>query len=206
MTSSLNAQSDSCNVNSLTSSLNASYDSYNIGSQTGYQNAQVDSCNENNPRSSPNAHVESPPWYDPYVNENTERISCLRKITANNRVAESAQLPTVAATNMRSILPKLRNFAEDMLQRQITVSLLSETWEKAEGNRKFQEETERLFELNGLKFLSYPRPSAHRGGGAAIVVDTRKFSCEKVEYPGAWKIGMCLGYSKAKSCKQGNSL
>ena len=38
----------------------------------------------------------------------------------------------------------------------ITVSLVSETWEKAEGNRKFQEETERLFELNGLKFCHVP--------------------------------------------------
>ena len=67
-----------------------------------------------------------------------------------------------------------------MIQSKITVSLISETWEKASGSKKFQAETERLFELHGLKFISCPRPSSHRGGGAAIIVDTTKFLCEKL--------------------------
>ena len=37
-----------------------------------------------------------------------------------------------------------------------------------------------MFELFGLKFVSCSRPSNKRGGRAAIVVDTTKFSCEKL--------------------------
>ena len=140
-TSSQNNQDDSCIVYNQD-------DSYIVNSQTSSLTTQGDSCKE-----------DQPPWFEPYVKDMGERAAVLRRIHANNRVAESAELPTLAATNTRSILPKVRNFAEDMLQRQITVSLISETWEQASGNKKFEAETERLFELHGLMFVSCPRPS-----------------------------------------------
>jgi hypothetical protein len=102
-----------------------------------------------------------------------------RKIMRNSRVAKSQELPTIATTNMRSIGPKIRNFTEDILQREITACFVSETWQK-DGSKKFEAEIERMFELFGLKFVSCSRPSNKRGGGAAIVVDTTKFSCEKL--------------------------
>ena len=61
------------------------------------------------------------------------------------------------------LLNSFDDFEEDILQRQMTVSLISETWEQASGNKKFEAETERLFELLGLMFVSCPRPSKHRG-------------------------------------------
>ena len=123
---------------------------------------------------------EPPTWYEAYTLDKEYRQPVLRKINANDRVAISAELPTIAATNTRSIGPKIRNFAEDMIQRQITVCLVSETWEKQTQSRKFKNEIERIFELSGLKFISCPRPTNKRGGGAAIVVDTAKFSCERL--------------------------
>ena len=124
---------------------------------------------------------ETPPsWYEPYLNEREYRPVILRKIVANDRVAISAELPTIAATNTRSIGPKLRNFAEDIIQRQISVCLVSETWEKEKQTKTFKTEIERIFEIQGLKFISCPRPNNKRGGGAAIVVDTRKFTCERL--------------------------
>ena len=193
----VSSESESVIVDSLTSLQNTKGDSFIVGSEsdgfivdhlTSSQNTQIDSCIDSfivdNLTSSQNTHIDScidePPWFEPYAREIGERVAVLRRIQANNRVAESAELPTLAATNARSIFPKIRNFAEDIIQRKITVSLVSETWEQAKGSKKFQAETERLFELYGLQFISCPRPSTQRGGGAAIIVDTNKFYCEKL--------------------------
>ena len=58
-----------------------------------------------------------PVWYEPHTNNYDTRPRILKHIVANNRVATSGDLPTIAATNTRSIAPKIRNFAEDMLMR-----------------------------------------------------------------------------------------
>ena len=122
---------------------------------------------------------DPPSWHDPYLKETEPRTQILRRINTNNRVAMSAEMPTIASTNTRSILPKIRNFTEDMIQRNITACFVSEIWQK-ENNVKFQKEVERMFELNGLQFISCPRPQNRPGGGAAIVVNTDKFFCEKL--------------------------
>ena len=87
-------------------------------------------------------------------------------------------MPTIAATNTRSLLPNIQNFAEDLIQRQITACFVSEIWMK-ENNIKFQEEVERMFELQGLHIISCPRPQNRTGGGATIVVNDEMFSYEK---------------------------
>ena len=92
---------------------------------------------------------DPPPWHEPYTREDEPRTKVLRRINTNNMVAISAELPTIAATNTRSIFPKFRHFAEDIIQRQITACFVSEIWQK-ENNGKFQKEVERMFELNGL--------------------------------------------------------
>ena len=56
---------------------------------------------------------------------------------------------------------------------------LTEVWTKSE-NKNHQFKTEELFELKGLKYISTPRPGIKRGGGAAIVVNTEKFSISKL--------------------------
>ena len=122
---------------------------------------------------------DPPPWHEPYTREDEPRTKVLRRINTNNRVAISAEMPTIAATNTRSIFPKFRHFAEDIIQRQITACFVSEIWQK-ENNVKFQKEVERMFELNGLQFISCPRAQNRSGGGAAIVVNTEKFFCEKL--------------------------
>ena len=135
---------------------------------------------EEDPPDDQHDQEDPPPWYEPYHQDHDERPAVLRRIVTNERVLVSAELPTIAATNTRSIGPKIRNFTEDILQRQITACLISETWEKEKGSKKFKNEIERIFELSGITFISCPRPSNKRGGGAAIVVDTRKFSCERL--------------------------
>ena len=69
----------------------------------------------------------------------------LTRIVANDRVATSAQLPTVAVTNIRSIGPKAKNFTEDFLQHELTACLISESWEKQTGTKKFKQKLETMF-------------------------------------------------------------
>ena len=101
----VNNQDDSYNVDTQTGSENIQSDSviinnqgdgYIVNGQTSDLTTQVDSYME-----------EQPPWYEPYVKASGERTTVLRKITTNNRVAASAELPTLAATNTRSIFSKI---------------------------------------------------------------------------------------------------
>ena len=80
---------------------------------------------------------------------------------------------------MRSLAPKRNNYKIDILEREISVSLISEIWEKV-GCRKQIYETEKMLQLDGLKYISTPR-TTKRGGGAAIVVNLEKFTLEKIE-------------------------
>ena len=66
-----------------------------------------------------------------------------------------------------------------MIEREISVALCSEVWEKA-NCKKQQFEIEKMLQMEGLKYISTPR-TTKRGGGAAIVVNTEKFSLEKLE-------------------------
>ena len=104
-----------------------------------------DHNNEEHPVTDDDNNKEPPTWYEPYIRNQEARHRILRNIVANDRVATSADLPTIAATNTRSIQPKIRNFAQDMIMREITVSLISESWDKEKRNKKFQYEVEKIF-------------------------------------------------------------
>ena len=54
-------------------------------------------------------------------------------------------------------MPKVYSFASDMEDRDVSVALLTEIWEKVE-NKKHQNKIEELYEMRGLKYLSTPNP------------------------------------------------
>ena len=102
-----------------------------------------------------------------------------KTIKRDNKVLQAVSLPKISSYNMRSLWSKSSNFGTDMLDRSCSVSFLSEVWQRAE-NKKHQYKIEELFEIRGLKYISTPRSGNRRGGGAAIVVDTTKFSVTKL--------------------------
>ena len=102
-----------------------------------------------------------------------------RIIRRDNKVLQAASIPKFSNYNMRSFWSKSQNFGTDMLDRNCSLSFLTEVWEKSE-NKKHQYKIEELLELKGLKYISTPRPGARRGGGAAVVVNTEKFSISKL--------------------------
>ena len=106
-----------------------------------------------------------------------------KNISTNSKIQASATLPVVAVANVRSILPKLNSLIEKIENEEIDVSLVVEVWEKmGKKNRHFQSKVEEIMEMKGLKYISCgARPSGKRGGGAAILVNTEKFSLEKLD-------------------------
>ena len=99
---------------------------------------------------------------------------------------------------MRSLFPKLNGYKNDLIQREIGLSLLSEVWEK-KGKRKHKVEIEKMLQIEGLKYISTPRPSSKRGGGCAIVANLSMYSMEKVEVITPKSVEVTYGLLRAKN-------
>ena len=99
-----------------------------------------------------------PPWYEEYtpriVNMKQSKQN-LRTIRRDNRVTECETLPIISVSNVRSLMPKINSFKNDMRDRDISLALLSEVWEKA-NCKKQQSEVEKMLNLDGLKYVSTP--------------------------------------------------
>ena len=80
---------------------------------------------------------------------------------------------------MRSIWGKWNSLAADIHERSGEISFLCEVWEKSE-NRKKQNRIEELLEMENISYMSTPRPGTKRGGGAAIAVNSSRFSVSKL--------------------------
>ena len=123
-----------------------------------------------------------------------------------DKITAALSLPTVATYNLRSLFPKVGNFTTDMLERQIDCAFLSEIWENIHS-KEHQYEIEKMLEVSGLKYVSCARPpNAKNGvsyGGAAIVVNLKNFSCEKlkVQIPNNLEVVWCLLKPKNQSAR-----
>ena len=122
-----------------------------------------------------------------------------------DKITAALSLPTVATYNCRSLFPKIESLKTDLLERKIDCGFLVEIWEqKQNAEQKF--EIEKMLELNGLQYISNPRPPNKKGvsyGGAAIVVNLEKFSCEKlkISIPGNLEVVWGLLRPKNPSAK-----
>ena len=110
----------------------------------------------------------------------TEREWPVRKtLKRSNKSIQALNLPTVISYNMRSIWPKIKSLANDLHEREAEICFLSEVWEKRE-NPKHKAQLEKMFEMSNIEYISTPRPGAKRGGGAAIAINTNRFSVKKL--------------------------
>ena len=92
---------------------------------------------------------------------------------------------------MRSLIPKIKSLKNDIFERGVDLAFLQEVWEQTDS-QSHQFEIEKLLEIDGLQYISNPRPKNDKGksyGGVAIVVNQEKFTCEKldIKYPTIWK-------------------
>ena len=128
-------------------------------------------------------------------NETIERE--LRPIPTNDRIAASAELPTIAVTNFRSLGPRIQNVKDDIILRQLDVLIGSETWHK-DSNRKLKDDIQELLEMHGIEYISCPRPNKKRGGGVAILVNTKRFSITKINILVPSKLEVVWGLLRPK--------
>ena len=103
-------------------------------------------------------------------------------IRRENTCVQALSLPNILSYNMRSIWGKLDSFATDMQERAGEISFLCEVWEKSE-NKKHQQKIEEMLEMANIHYISTPRPGVKRGGGAAIAVNSSKFTVSKLNIP-----------------------
>ena len=85
-----------------------------------------------------------------------------------------------------------------MLLRDLEVQIGSETWEK-ESNEKMKSDIEEIFQLHGIQYISCPRPNKKRGGGAAILVNTRRFTITKINILVPSKLEVVWGLLRPKN-------
>ena len=102
---------------------------------------------------------------------------CLNKQISKYIKIDAVSLPIFSVYNMRSIWSKLSSLAEDMEERETDLTILSEVWEKKE-NKNHKSQIETLLEIEGLRYISTPRPSGW--GGAGLIVNQSRFSIEKL--------------------------
>ena len=107
----------------------------------------------------------------------------LTRITRNERINVSETLPTVATANVRSLQPKLNSVIEKVENENISICFLVEIWEKVgKKNNHFEAKITEMMEMKGLKYISTgARPSGVRGGGAAILVNMKGYTLEKLD-------------------------
>ena len=102
--------------------------------------------------------------------------------TKIDRLSAATCLPTVATYNVRSLLPKLKSLVTDVTERNIHCAFLQEIW-TSEENKNHQLEAEKLLELHGLRYIATTRRPNSKGvshGGAAILVNLEKYSCQRI--------------------------
>ena len=85
--------------------------------------------------------------------------------------------------------------------RNIGAALCSETWQQ-EDKKKHRTETERLLYMEGLKFLSTPRPPGKRGGGCGIVGDLSRYTLDKIDINNQHKLDVCWGMLRPKDASK----
>ena len=110
--------------------------------------------------------VPPPPWYEPHHShsDRSENKPTLKTIYRNNRISQCVNLPVVSVSNLRSLWPKVRAYCADLAEREISLSILSEVWQRT-GNKKHNSHIEKMLQIGGLKYISTPRPSYKRVGG-----------------------------------------
>ena len=147
----------------------------------------------------PTSSVDSdpPPWYEEHIpNRAGSKKDNIITISRDNRQVIGESLPIISVSNLRSLGPKLNNYKTDLIEREISVSLICEVWEKV-GCRRQSYQIEKMLHLNGLKYISTPR-TGKRGGGAAIVVNLQQFSLEKIQVNNPYNLEVVWGLMRPK--------
>ena len=98
-----------------------------------------------------------------------------------NRQSIAKELPVIAVTNARSLLPHINNLMEDISENHIDLTIVCEVWE-TEVQPKLNSTLEYFLNMKGLQFISCgARKNKRRGGGVGIILNNAKFTAKKLD-------------------------
>ena len=115
----------------------------------------------------------------------------------SNDLVNVLSAPRIALYNVRSAWSKWSNISEDIKMRSSSLCFLTEVWQKAE-KMKHQRAIESMLEMNGIKYISTPRPGARRGGMTAMACNQEHFPLTKLNIAIPSPLEACFGLLKPK--------
>jgi hypothetical protein len=125
------------------------------------------------------------------------RPSYIKTIRRDNRGELCLFLPNIAVYNHRSIWKKIHNFCLEFKEMQMGVAFHSEIWERKES-KKHKFKIDEMFEMEGINYISTPRPD-RRGGGCAITCDDKKYHIKEIKVPNTDNLEVTFATLKPKS-------
>ena len=141
--------------------------------------------------------MTEPAWHEPWSSSSEQRPpSTLRKVTTFKVIHKSEYLPAISTTNVRSLGPKIKNYIQDFKQRELALSIVTETWGR-DDKKPYIKKIVAMFETEGLGSFSLNR-KARRGGGVAVVYDSQALMMEQIEVivPHNLEVIWCLARPK----------
>ena len=124
-----------------------------------------------------------------------------RVIRRDNRAVTALSLPNIMVTNHRSIFPKFNNLVDELIENEMHLGLHSEIWEnckKIAHTNKIEE----AFEIQGIQYVSNPRPNKRGGGAAITLISDSPFTLTKLDPSllcGDQSVETCWGLLKPKT-------
>ena len=110
-----------------------------------------------------------------------QRTPCRKTVRRDNRGQLALYFPNIAVYNHRSIWKKIKSFCTEFKELEMGAAFHSEVWEKKES-KKHKFKIDEMLELEGISYVSTPRPN-RRGGGSAITCDESKFYLKEINLP-----------------------
>ena len=126
-----------------------------------------------------------------------KRTPVLQTIRRNNGGELALYLPTVAVYNHRSIWKKIKNFSTEFREMKMGVALHSEVWENKE-KKAHRRKIDDLFQMDGITYISTPRPN-RRGGGSAITCDDVNFFIKEIKVDNPFNLEVTFASLRPKS-------
>ena len=126
-----------------------------------------------------------------------KRTPVLQRIRRNNGGELALYLPTVAVYNHRSIWKKIKNFSTEFREMKMGVALHSEVWENKE-KKAHRRKIDDLFQMDGITYISTPRPN-RRGGGSAITCDDENFFIKEIKVDNPFNLEVTFASLRPKS-------
>ena len=130
------------------------------------------------------------------------RTPVRRTIRRDNRAVTALSLPNIMVTNHRSLFPKFNNLVDEILENDMHLGIHSEVWEDKE-NINHAQSIEKALELQGIQYISTPRPNRRGGGVAITLISDSPFVLSKLDTPTAsgsdQSLEVCWGLVKPRN-------